>query len=341
MNRKRFLANIVPAGAILSGMAKGKWLDEPEQPAKIPPYLKKSDNIGICCVADSISLEEIQPCVNKLKEWGFEVKIGNTIGKKDFTRGGTDKERLDDFQQMLDDKKVKAILCARGGYGCVRIIDKINFANFITHPKWIIGFSDVTVLHSHINRNYGIASLHSKMCNSFPEDWNTADADQKDAIESIHKALTGEKTHHIVDADANNKQGTGEGILIGGNLRTIETLAGSASNINTNGKILFVEETSEYLYSVDRMFWNLKRSGKLSNLKGLILGGFKLKKDDPDEEFGKTVEEIVLEKVKEYKYPVCFGFPVGHQINNIALKCGVKHKLTVDSTQSTLTEIRS
>jgi len=342
MNRKSFISSVIPLGAIFSDITRGKLTnDDPNLPPKVPPYLKRGDIIGICCVAGYISSEDVQPCINKLKDWDFDVKIGNTIGKKDFTFGGTDEERLNDFQQMLNDKKVKAIMCARGGYGSVRIIDRINFTNFIAHPKWIIGFSDVTVLHCHINRNYGIATLHSKMCNSFPTDWNNAEEDQKEAIESIQKALIGEKAHYTADAVFQNKQGTAEGILVGGNLRTIETLAGTASNLSTNGKILFVEETDEYLYSVDRMFWNLKRTGKLSSLKGLIIGGFKLKKDDPGEEFGKTVEEIVLEKVKEYNYPVCFGFPVGHQVNNIALKCGIKHKLVVNSTESILTEIRS
>src|SRR3989442_462464 len=168
MKRKDFLSAIIPLGASLSAMAAGKDLPEPEVQSKIPPYLKKGNVIGICCVAGYISLENIQPAVNKLKEWGFEIKIGDTVGKKDFSLGGTDEERLKDLQQMLDDKSIKAIMCARGGYGLVRIIDKINFSKFILHPKWIIGFSDVTVLHCHINHNYGIATLHSTMCNRFP-----------------------------------------------------------------------------------------------------------------------------------------------------------------------------
>ena len=274
-----------------------------------------------------ITLAEIQPAVNKLTEWGFQISIGNTVGKKDFTFGGTDEERLNDFQQMLDDKKIDAILCARGGYGAVRIIDKIDFKQFAVHPKWIIGFSDITVLHSHLNRNYGIASIHSKMCNSFPDDWNLAEPIQKETIESIQKCLTGEKMSYAVLPNAKNKTGIATGVLVGGNLKTIESLAGSKSDLITKNKILFVEDTGEYLYSIDRMFWNLKRSGKLAELQGLIIGGFKIKKDDEGEEFGKTLEEIVLEKVAEYNYPVCFDFPVGHQKNNFALKCGVKHTI--------------
>ncbi|UAY52565.1 S66 peptidase family protein [Ferruginibacter albus] len=339
MNRKNFLSSIIPLGAVASGMLRGKdIIEESQAVSKVPLYLKSGDTIGICCTAGYISLEDTQPAINKLKEWGFKIRVGSTIGKRDFTFGGTDEERLNDFQQMLDNKMIKAIMCARGGYGAIRIIDSIDFSRFTNNPKWIIGFSDATVLHSHINSNYNIASLHSKMCNSFPADWSTAEPIQIDSIESIKKCLCGDKMTYTIAPNTNNKQGIAEGELIGGNLKTLETLSGSISEIKTAGKILFVEDTNEYLYSIDRMFWNLKRTNKLSKLKALIVGGFKTKNDDAGEEFGKTVEQIVLEKVKEYNYPVCFDFPVGHQKNNFALKCGVKHTLTVNSTQCTLTE---
>jgi muramoyltetrapeptide carboxypeptidase len=340
MNRKNFLSSIVPAAATLTGFAKGEQLKDPEDYPIIPMYLKKDSTIGITSPAGYITLEEIQPAVNKLKEWGFQISIGNTIGKKYFTFGGTDEERLIDFQQMLDDKKIDAILCARGGYGIVRIIDKIDFKQFSDHPKWIIGFSDITVLHSHLNRNYGIASIHSKMCNSFPDDWALAEPVQKETIESIQKCLTGEKMSYAVLPNTQNRTGVATGVLVGGNLKTIESLAGSKSDLVTKNKILFVEDTGEYLYSIDRMFWNLKRTGKLAQLQGLVIGGFKIKKDDEGEEFGKTLQEIVLEKVAEYDYPVCFDFPVGHQKNNFALKCGVSHKLTVNLNECTLIETK-
>ena len=339
MNRKYFISSIIPLGATLSAIAGQKNIEEPDAPLKTPPYLKKEDVIGITCPAGYITLEEIQPAINKIKEWGFEIRLGNTIGKRDFTYGGTDAERLADFQQMLNDKTVKAIMCARGGYGAIRIIDKIDFSNFPLHPKWIIGFSDITVMHSHINRHYNIATLHSKMCNSFPADWSLADQIQKDTIESIRQCLVGEKMQYSTLPNINNKTGSGTGQLIGGNLKTLETLAGSTSDISTKNKILFVEDTGEYMYSIDRMFWNLKRSGKLSGLKGMIIGGFKVKKDDTDEDFGKTLEEVVLEKIKEYNYPVCFDFPVGHQKNNYALKCGVKHTLMVNLDKVVLQEL--
>ncbi len=230
-------------------------------------------------------------------------------------------------------------MCARGGYGAVRIIDKLKWDKFKLKPKWIIGFSDITVLHSHINKNLGIASIHSKMCNSFPDDWSKADPMQADTIISIQKALNGGKMKYDMAFNVQNKPGITTGVLVGGNLKTLESLAASGSDINTAGKILFVEDTGEYMYSIDRMFWNLKRSGKLSQLKGLIIGGFKVKVDSDGEDFGKTLEEVVLEKVKRYDYPVCFDFPVGHQKNNFALKCGVKHKLIVQQQQCTLTEM--
>ncbi|UEG50285.1 LD-carboxypeptidase [Ferruginibacter lapsinanis] len=339
MERKSFLSSIIPLGAVLSGMVKGEETLTTDKVSKIPPYLKEGDVIGITSPAGYITLEDVQPAVKKLEEWGYTVKIGNTIGKRDFTFGGTDEERLEDLQEMLHDRDIKAVMCARGGYGLVRIIDKINFTEFKKYPKWIIGFSDVTVLHNHINRNFGIATIHSKMCNSFPDDWSKADESQIISIHSIRMCLTNEKIHYAFLPNPKNRLGNVKGELVGGNLRTIENLAGTKSDLITKNKILFVEDTGEYLYSIDRMFWNLQRTGKLSQLKGLIIGGFKTKPDDPGEEFGKSIEEIVLEKVKEYNYPVCFNFPVGHQKENFALKCGVFYNLDCTEFTCILTEI--
>jgi muramoyltetrapeptide carboxypeptidase len=341
MNRKKFLGAVT---ALVGGITipfKESFAETNTETLlyRKPPYLKKGDVIGITAPAGFITPEEIQPAVQVMESWGFKIQIGDTIGKKDFTFGGTDDERLNDFQKMLDDPKIKAIMCARGGYGSIRIVDRINWTKFKLKPKWIIGFSDITVLHCHIHRNFQIASIHSKMTNSFPDDWNTAEPIQIETIISLQDALSGGKMNYSAIPNANNKPGNASGILIGGNLKTIETLSGSASDIKTEGKILFVEDTGEYLYSIDRMFWNLKRTGKLQNLKALIVGGFRIKPDDPGEEFGKTIEEIVLEKVKKNKYPVCFDFPVGHQKNNFALKCGAKHRLSIKENEVTLTEI--
>ncbi|MEO6488372.1 MAG: LD-carboxypeptidase [Ferruginibacter sp.] len=341
MNRKNFLSSIVPLGLATNITALYKFrsvFDQNDSSIISPPFLKPGDTIGITCPAGSISLEEIQPAINKIKDWGYRVRIGDTIGKKDFTLAGTDQERLLDLQQMLDDSSVKAILFGRGGYGIVRIIDLLDLKKFTLHPKWIIGFSDITVLHSHINRNCKVASLHSKMCNSFPSDWSSADPVQIDTIEFIKQCIIGKKMMYTAPVNVKNKMGKATGQLVGGNLKTLESMSGTASDLVTKNKLLFVEDTGEYLYSIDRMFWNLQRTGKLNDLRGLIIGGFKVKPDDPGEEFGKTVEQIVLEKVKKYNYPVCFDFPVGHQKNNYPLKCGVVHHLVVSQSNVSLKE---
>ncbi len=329
MNRKNFLA-LIPAAALLNPFhANAKITHTERAKAKYPPYLIEGDTIGITCPAGYITAEEIEASVIQMKSWGFNVVVGKTVGARDYTFGGTDEERLQDFQQMLDDPTIKAIMCGRGGYGAVRIVDQLDFTTYKSFPKWIIGFSDITILHCHINSNYKVATIHSKMCNSFPSNWATAEPIQIETINSIQQALKGEKMKYQAVANVNNRLGEAKGELIGGNLRCIENLAGSESEIETAGKILFLEDTGEALYSIDRMFYNLKRSGKLTKLKGLIIGGFKLKAEDADGSFGKTLVDIVQEKVAEYKYPVCFDFPVGHQKANFALKCGVKHKLDV------------
>lgn len=340
MNRKNFLSSTILASGTLFGFSTPPAIDptEEEKAMIIPPYLKPGDTIGLTSPAGFITTDEIKPALQQIQNWGFNVKIGQTIGKRDFTFGGTDLERRNDLQEMMDNNSVKAIMCARGGYGLVRIIDKLNFNNFKSNPKWIIGFSDVTVMHSHLSR-MNIATIHSKMCNSFPDNFATADPIQVDTILSIAKALKGEKMRYVTTPNEKNIVGIAEGLLIGGNLKTIESLSGSSSDIKTDGKILFVEDTGEYLYSIDRMFWNLKRSGKLNNLAGLVVGGFKVKPDDPGEAFGKTIQDIVMEKVSAYNYPVCFDFPVGHQKNNFALKCGVKHRLEVGSIRCSLQEL--
>ena len=346
MNRKKFIAAASAIATPFLGFSKiNKPLKEliaadEDKTIIIPPYLKPGDIIGITCPAGFITEKDIQSAVSKLKEWGFQVKVGETVGKKNFTFGGTDEERRKDFQQMIDDSSIKAILCARGGYGAIRIIDALDLKKMGKHAKWIIGFSDITVIHSDLNRNLRLASIHSKMCNSFPDDWSKAEPTQIDSIESIRKCLVGEKMNYAFTPNTNNKTGLVAGELVGGNLKTLESMSGTRSDISTRNKILFVEDTEEYLYSIDRMFWNLKRTGKLSHLAGLIIGGFKIKKDDEGDEFGKTIYEIVLEKVTEYNYPVCFDFPVGHQKNNLALKCGVMHQLAVHLNECRLTEMR-
>lgn len=341
MNRKYFLS-LIPASLLINPLASKASLAlevEHAKRLKIPPYLVAGDTIGITCPAGHITQEEIEPSIIQMKSWGFNVVVGKTVGARDFTFGGTDQERLADLQQMLDEPNIKAIMCARGGYGAIRIIDQLDFSTFRSSPKWLIGFSDITILHSHINSIYRVASIHSKMCNSFPSDWAKAEPIQIETINSIQQALKGKKMTYNTAYNVNNRIGTASGELIGGNLRCIENLAGSNSEIETDGKILFVEDTGEYLYSIDRMFYNLKRSGKLAKLKGLIIGGFKVKVDTDNDGFSNTLEQIVLNKVAGLDLPVCFDFPVGHQRANFALKCGVKHQLEVLESGTTLVEV--
>ncbi len=342
MNRKSFLhkTGLLLASAGLPFARSWATTDTHHRQMIIPPYLKKGDVIGITCPSGYILEKDVQVAVQQIEHWGFKVEIGKTVGMRDGSFAGPDQDRLTDFQNMLNHRHIKAILCARGGYGFVRIIDQIDFSLLRRHPKWIIGFSDITVLHCHLQRNYQVATLHSKMCNSFPDDWSKAAPLQVETILSIQKALNGKKMSYTAAPSAFNRNGTATGQLVGGNLSVIETLAGSDSDLPVAGKILFIEDTHEYLYSIDRMLWNLKRTGKLKHLKALVVGGFNIKPDEPGDEFSKTLYDIVTEKVKNYHYPVCFDFPVGHQVNNMALKCGVTHRLVVNSTGTTLTEIR-
>ncbi len=343
MKRKSFLGSLLGGPLLASANFKSSHIEDNNIldgiPWRIPSYLKAGDTVGITCPAGFMTPEEILPAVQTIKSWGFNLRIGRTVGARDFIFGGTDAERLADLQQMLDDPSIQAIMCARGGYGCVRIIDQLDWKKFIERPKWIIGFSDITVIHAQLNHQFHIASIHSKMCNSFPEVSEQIEKGQWESILSIEAALTGKRIEYPIVYDEGNRSGFGQGILAGGNLKTIETLAGSASDLRTEGMILFLEDTGEYLYSIDRMFYNLKRTGKLENLKGLLIGAFRVKPDDPGDEFGKSVYNIVLEQVAEYKYPVCFNFPVGHVKTNYALKCGVKHELNIDSVSVSFKEI--
>jgi muramoyltetrapeptide carboxypeptidase len=343
MKRKRFLEFLMgsPLLAVATlqsdpGLKKGIPGD---LPWRIPPYLKPGDTIGITCPAGFMTLPELQSAIEIMKSWGFNLRIGKTVGARDFIFGGTDAERLSDLQQMLDDPTIHAIMCARGGYGCVRIIDQLDFRNFAMNPKWIVGFSDITVLHAELNHHLHVASIHSKMCNSFPDHIELTEKGQWESILSIQLALTGKPIEYPVIYDPANRRGSGQGILAGGNLKTIETLAGSTSDLQTDGMILFLEDVGEYLYSIDRMFYNLKRTGKLDRLSGLLIGAFRVKPDDPGDEFGKSVYNIVLDQVAAFKYPVCFNFPVGHVKTNYALKCGVRHELNVDNGRVAFKEI--
>ena len=292
---------------------------------KTPSYLKPGDQVGIICTARSFSVEEAQPAVKLLTSWELKPVLGNTIGRNTHQLGGTDEQRTEDLQQMLDNPKIKAIWIARGGYGTVRIIDKIDFSGFIQNPKWIIGFSDITVLHSHIH-NLSVATLHAIMPFSVPKA-------SEEAKETLRKALFGATYSFQIEPDSYNRNGNTAGQLVGGNLSIIYSLLGSKSSIDTSGKILYLEDLDEYLYHIDRMFYNLKRNGYFNHLNGLIIGGM-TDMHDNSIPFGFDVKQIITDLVKEYNFPVCFEFPAGHLSDNRALKLGTKISLEVHKKET-------
>ncbi|TDH23112.1 LD-carboxypeptidase [Segetibacter sp. 3557_3] len=304
----------------------------PDFPVALPPNLKAGDTIGITCPAGFVTPEKILNCAAILKNWGFRVCYGNTVGKQWMRFGGTDRERLEDFQTLLDDDNIHAVLFGKGGYGTMRIIDQVNWEKFREKPKWLIGYSDLTTVHLHVQANLGIPTLHGDMVTGMSGDYDRSSS-------TLFDALHGIPLQYAFRGSAMNRPGFATATLVGGNLSMIAACAGSKSDINTAGKILFIEEVSEYKYTIDRMLLNLKRSGKLDKLAGLILGGFTAVKVDQEETFQMSVEEIVYEKVREYGYPVCFNFPAGHMKDNCALKLGVPHELTVNQKEVTLVEI--
>jgi muramoyltetrapeptide carboxypeptidase len=300
---------------------------------KVPPYLQPGDTIAITCPAGYMAAEKAVTCIETLREQGYKVAVGKTLGSTSQTYfSGTDEERLDELQAFLDDKDIKAILFGRGGYGTGRIIDKINFKKFILNPKWLIGFSDITILHSHLYSNYKIASMHAPMAAAFNEE-----GFNNEYVGSLLAALRGDKASYTVAANSNNRTGEAKGKLIGGNLSLLANATGTASDIKTKNCILFLEDIGEQLYNIDRMLYQIKRSGKLKGLAGLIIGGFTDLKDT-ERPFGKDIYQIVNELVAEYDYPVCYDFPVSHNKENYALKIGLKYKLAVDETSVALKE---
>ena len=300
---------------------------------KVPPYLKKGDTIGITCPAGYMAAEKAKTCIHTLQSWGFDVMLGKTLrspSKNYFS--GTDEDRRDELQAMLDDERIHAILFGRGGYGVGRIIDQLNFTKFKKKPKWLIGFSDITILHCHLNRRLKVASIHAPMAAAFAKEEY-----KNEFIRSLHDAITGKRSKYRCAPHVFNKTGNATGELVGGNLSLIAHLAGTPSDIDTRSKILFLEDLGEYMYNIDRMLYQLKRGGKLDKLAGLIIGGFTDIKDT-ERPFGKTVYELIRELVAEYDYPVCFGFPVSHEKENYALKSGMHYRLQVGKKMVGLSE---
>lgn len=284
-----------------------------QNPLQMPPYLKKGDTVAILATARKIDASTLQPGIKLLESWGLKVILGKTIGKELHQLAGPDWQRATDFQEMLDNPNVKAIWAAKGGYGTVKIIDRIDFANFKKNPKWIIGFSDVTVMHSHMNQ-MGFQTLHAMMAISAPSATVAAK-------ESLRKALFGEKLSYTVPHHSFNKLGKTKGQIVGGNLSVLYSIQGSISEVDYKDRILFIEDLDEYLYHIDRMMTNLKRNGSLKNLKGIIVGGM-TSMNDNDIPWGKDALEIIQEAVKDLNIPIAYNFPAGHIKDNRALILG-------------------
>jgi muramoyltetrapeptide carboxypeptidase len=279
----------------------------------IPQFLKVGDTVAIVCTARKFFPEDAKPAIDLLESWGLKVKLGNTIGLDNFQLGGTDTERAADFQAQLDDEKVKAIWCARGGYGTVRIIDLLDFSKFKKHPKWTMGFSDVTVLHSQLNIER-VASLHSIMPFTVPNA-------PEEVKETLRKALFGETISYSIPSKSYDVKGTASGELVGGNISILYSLLGSKSAIDTKDKILFIEDLDEYLYHIDRMMYNLKRNGYFENVKGIIVGSM-TDMHDNEIPFGQNEVQIITEIAKDLSIPIAFQFPAGHQKDNRTLILG-------------------
>ena len=302
--------------------------------AKQPPFLKQGSVIGITCPSGYVPEERVTYAITVLAKWGFRVKLGNTIGTEHFYFSGTDTERLSDLQDMMNDPEIDAILMGRGGYGMSRIIDDIDLRGFLKKPKWICGFSDITVLHNHMQACGNIASLHSPMCGAFKPE-----TEYQTYLETLRSALIGADLRYETQPASFNRNGEVTAELTGGNLSLLTHLIGSVSEVDTSGKILFIEDIGEHLYKVDRILLTLKRAGKLDDLRALIVGGF-TEMEDTTRPFGQSVEEIIFDKVKEYDYPVCFNFPAGHQEINYTLTLGATHKLVVNDDGGTLELVR-
>jgi muramoyltetrapeptide carboxypeptidase len=286
-----------------------------------PEKLKIGDKIGIISPARKITFNELDPAIKTIESWELKVELGSNLFEVDNQFSGTIEQRSTDLQTMIDDDSIKAILCARGGYGTVQIIDNIDFSKLKNNPKWIVGYSDVTVLHSHLNK-LGIASLHATM----PINFKT---NAKESLASLKNGLFGNENNILCGPHPFNKFGKVEAEVVGGNLSILYSLLGSNSDVDTDGKILFIEDLDEYLYHIDRMMMNLKRNGKFTKLKGLVVGGMSDMNDNTIP-FGKTAEEIILEYIKEFDFPVCFNFPAGHLDDNRTLVFGKECTLEIN-----------
>jgi len=294
-------------------------------PMQIPPSLQKGDTIAILATARKNIDDNLKPAIDLLHSWGLEVVIGQSIGLDDNQLAGTDAQRAEDLQQQLDNPNIKAIWCVRGGYGTVRIIDLLDFTKFKQNPKWIIGFSDVTVIHSYVNK-LNIASLHAAM----PVTVGRASVE---SVETLRQAIFGESLKYEISYSPANRLGIAKGEIVGGNLSILYSLMGSNAQIDCKGKILFIEDLDEYLYHVDRMMMSLKRCGCFDGLSGLIIGTMSKMRDN-DIPWGKNANQIIADVTKEYSFPILYNFPAGHFHDNRALIFGKQVSLELNATTS-------
>ncbi len=294
---------------------------------KIPKALKKGDRVAIIATARKVNPEDLNPALRLLESWELVPVLGSSIGLSSHQFAGTDKQRAQDLQKQLNDPKVRAIWCAKGGYGTVRILDLVDFTAFQQDPKWLIGYSDITALHSHLNK-LGVASLHAQICLGIETKTPNTQA-------SLKQLLFAKNWCYTFKGHSQNKPGKAKGILVGGNLSVLFSLIGSRSDLDLQHKILFIEDLDEYLYHIDRMLQNLKRNGWFNKISGLIVGGMS-DMNDNTVPFGQNALEIIQEAVAPYDFPVAYNFPAGHLEENQAIALGKKVQLDVSRHQSEL-----
>lgn len=298
---------------------------------KYPPYLTPGATIAIVCPAGFMPAEKATSCIRTLKRWGYKTIKGKTLGGRSKTYfSGTDEERLADLQCFLDDPNVDAILFGRGGYGTTRLLESIDWRGFRQKPKWLIGFSDITVLHGFVQSKLKTASIHGPMTGAFNHDEgiNRFTLSLKDSLEGKPVHYRSASTHY-------DCSGKAKAPVIGGNLCLLAHAIGGMADMDTKGNILFIEDVGEQLYNIDRMMIQLKRAGKLKGLKGLIVGSFSDGKDT-DRPYGKTAYQIIDEHVREFRYPKCYGFPIGHEKENVAIILGKTYRFEVNENGATL-----
>ena len=297
-----------------------------------PPYLKAGDTVAIVAPSGVLKnrTKEVEQAKALLKSWGLHTIVGKHVFSQANHFAGTDDERCEDFQNALDDPKISAIWCARGGYGTVRILDKLDYSKFRLNPKWLIGYSDITALHNQIH-NEGVQSIHAMMCTSLQDDFKTI----KETLSTFKDAIFGKSLSYTLEGSSYNKTGIVSAPIVGGNLTMLHTMLGSKTSIDVSEKILFIEEIGEYKYHIDRMLQSLKRAGYFDNCKGIIVGNMtKLRKNTTL--WGTSIEQLILDALSDYNFPIAFNMPAGHEKDNRALILGRTVELSVGKDRSTV-----